>query len=219
MFPDLPSLGVHLEHLKWMPLFERGEAVDWLRQVVNWLAVATLLEALFGVERSRIAIAVMAALAIVWRLLIGVAMPLEEYAALIAVVVWTAAISRLRGRDALVAALFATSVILQALEPFHFLDQARRFGWIPFVSFIQGPRENGIRVFFDKAFTYGALVWLVARAGISWTPATAVCGVLVFALRLLQTYLPGRSAEITDVTMLVMLACVMKMLREAPESY
>jgi hypothetical protein len=110
-------------------------------------------------------------------------------------------------------------VILQALEPFHFLDHARRFGWIPFVSFIDGPRENGVRVFFDKAFTYGALVWLMARAGITWAAATVTCGVLVFALRLLQTYLPGRSAEITDVAMLVMLACIMKTLRDVPEGY
>jgi VanZ family protein len=34
-----------------------------------------------------------------------------------------------------------------------------------------------------------------------------------------QIYLPGRTAEITDATMLVMLAIIMKLMRDVPERY
>jgi VanZ family protein len=42
--------------------------------------------------------------------------------------------------------------------------------------------------------------------------SAAFGGVLVFGLRLLQVYLPGRSAEITDVILLLMLAAMMKLI-------
>ncbi len=129
----------------------------------------------------------------------------------IAILAWTA-MSRLRGRAVIVAILFIVLVILQALDPFHFLAEPRQFGWIPFASFIDGPRENGVRVFFEKAFTYGTLVWLPVRAGMSFPITTMAGAALVFCLRLAQVFLPGRSAEITDAVMVLMMAGLMFLL-------
>jgi VanZ family protein len=57
------------------------------------------------------------------------------------------------------------------------------------------------------------------RAGFSWTVASVMCTILVLGLRMAQIYLPGRTAEITDATMLVMLAIIMKLMRDVPERY
>jgi len=65
-------------------------------------------------------------------------------------------------------------------------------------------------------FTYGALVWLIARTGIPWTVAVSASTGLVLCLRLMQVFLPGRSAEITDPIMVLLVAGVMKSLGEGP---
>jgi hypothetical protein len=51
---------------------------------------------------------------------------------------------------------------------------------------------------FLRCFTNGALVWLLVRGGLPALPATAAGAGLVFAVELLQTWLPGHTAEITD---------------------
>ena len=59
------------------------------------------------------------------------------------------------------------------------------------------------------------MLWLVNRAGLAWLPATLLTAALVMALRLTQMWLPGRSAEITDVMMVLILAAVMKVLEQS----
>jgi hypothetical protein len=46
--------------------------------------------------------------------------------------------------------------------------------------------------------------------------ATAIGAGLVFILRIIQIYLPGRSAEITDTIMVLALAGLMKLVAENP---
>lgn len=118
------------------------------------------------------------------------------------------------GAAPLIAALFAIHVCIIALRPFQFLPEPRPFGWVPFLSFMMAPRESAVRSFLEKAFTYGTLVWLMVRAG--WKLGrTAIAAVaLVLALRIVQTDLPGRSAEITDAIMVLGLAGVMKLIED-----
>ena len=114
----------------------------------------------------------------------------------------------------LVAVLFALHVSINALRPFQFLPEARPFGWVPFLSFLTASRESAVRAFFEKAFMYGTLVWLMARAGWTVARATMVAAGTVLALRLSQTYLPGRSAEITDTIMVLGLAGVLHLVEK-----
>jgi VanZ family protein len=217
LFPYVPTLYSRI--FLTMPLWSFKSWLALGRYTVDWLAVGLLLEALFGLAKSRIAIGLMTGFVIAGRLIIGIAVSVEELSALLAAVIWIGFVSRISIRPALIALLFLCSVTLEALQPFHFVLQAHRFGWIPFLSLIDGLRETGVRVFFEKSFTYGALVWLMARAGLSWVSSTTICGLLVLGLRFVQVYLPGRSAEITDFTILVMLACMMKLMRDVPDAY
>jgi hypothetical protein len=62
------------------------------------------------------------------------------------------------------------------------------------------------------------MLWLLARAGLS--VGLAAIGVpLVLSLRLMQVYLPGRSDEITDAILVLLLAGTMKLVELAePET-
>lgn len=213
LFPYLPVFNLH-KH--WAgPL--RFPLLDVSREAVVWLVIAVLLEAVAGVARSRWLIVLLAPAVVLMRFLIAeiVVTPAEMAGAVLGPVVW-ALLSRIRARAAVVAALFAGLIVVQGLEPFKFSGTARLFGWTPFRSFLQGPRETGVRMFFEKIFTYGALIWLLARAGCSLRTAALVGGALVLCLRLTQVYLPGRSAEITDVIMLLIVAVIMKLMGAGP---
>jgi len=118
------------------------------------------------------------------------------------------------GAAPLIATLFAIHVCIIALRPFQFLPEPRPFGWVPFLSFLMAPRESAVRSFLEKAFTYGTLVWLVVRAGWKLGRTAIVAAALVLALRIVQTDLPGRSAEITDAIMVLGLAGVMKLIED-----
>jgi VanZ family protein len=188
------------------------------RNFANWLAVAVLLEAFFGIAVSRRALPWMVAVTLALRIFVveRVFSPIELAGGVAAALVWILVLSRVRIRAQVVAALFTVSLVAQALEPFTFNAVARPFGLIPFRSFLESSFENGVPVFFEKSFTYGGFVWLGIRAGIPSAVMAAGGGGLVLGLRVIQTYLPGRSAEITDAIMLLLLAAGLKLMGEDP---
>jgi VanZ family protein len=211
LFPYFPALGFHAVLTAPVPL-------DLYEQTVYWLAAAVLVESLIGVRSSRLILAMLVVMVLMVRVFVtdDPISSAETGGAVLAALLWIP-LSRVNRRGPIVAALFVVLVILQALQPFQFNALPRSFGWIPFASFIDGPRNNGIRVFFEKAFTYGALVWLPIRAGASFTVATIFGVALVFALRRAQVFLPERSAEITDALIVLMMAGLLKVVREPVE--
>ncbi len=210
LFPYFPHVDfhAHLDAGVWV-------LVEVLKQTVYWLAAAAILEAMVGVARSRWVLAATIAIVLTARVfLIGGSISSSEIlGAMLALLAWMV-LSRIERRTAIVSILFVAALIVQALQPFQFLLIPREFGWIPFASLIAAPRETAVLSFFEKAFLYGALVWLPVRAGASFAMAAGFGTALVLALRVAQVYLPGRSAEITDAVMVLLLAGVMWLLRE-----
>ena len=211
--PFVPSL--HAWHYS-RALATMGNAVPFeplavYKQFVLWLALGALLEALAGAAFSRKALAPIAILVLAARVAIPTQSPVRAdlIGAAAGVLLWTLVISRLRARVAIVAALFAAFIAIDALRPFTFLDAPRRFGWIPFASFIDGPRGSASRMFLEKTFLYGGMLWLAMETGMSRIRATLAVLALVVALRVAQMWLPDRSAEITDAAMVLILAAVM----------
>jgi VanZ family protein len=215
LFPYAPVFDplryAALAHVFKSPLFP---SVELLGRIAFWLAVAVLLEALLCVARSRSALVILVVSVLLTRLVNVVLLPVDVAGALIAAAAWFA-LSRLPARVPLVAGLFLVFAILQALQPFRFLPVPRHFGWTPFLAFINGPRLEGTRSFLEKSFTYGALLWLWTRAGLPWAMVTIAMALLELGLRFAQTWLPGRSAEVTDAIMVLMLAAVMKLVDES----
>jgi VanZ family protein len=220
LFPYVPTIDLHKYWQAVKPLLvaPRLPAQALYRHTVNWLAIAVLLEAVAGAARSRLVFILFIPAVLFARILIiDIALsPAEVAGGLIAGLAWIGILSRLRAGVILITLMLVGSVIVQSLDPFHFSATARAFGWIPFRSFLSGSIGANGASFFEKAFTYGALTWLLVRAGCSLRTATLLGGSLVLCLRLEQVYLPGRSAEITDVLLLVMLAAMMMLMSEDP---
>jgi VanZ family protein len=220
LFPYVPVIDLHkywdaLKPLVFSPVLP---PLDLYRHTVIWLAVALLIEALFGNVRSRVALFVLVPAVLFARVLIvdAVLSPAEVAGGVLGTLVWWF-FSRRRSRAVVIAALFVGVVAIEALEPFRFSSVAHPFGWIPFAAFMRGSVEVNVRSFFQKVFTYGMLTWLVARAGYKLAVAAGVSCGLVLCLRLTQVFLPGRSAEVTDPIMLLLVAGVMQAMGENPE--
>jgi hypothetical protein len=104
--------------------------------------------------------------------------------------------------------LLASAIVLRELSPFRFAETPHAFSWIPFAATFESERQSATVILLRKAFEYGALVWLFRSEGMSYARAAiAVAGSLA-VLEAIQRYLPGRSPEITDsvVTLLMALA-------------
>ncbi len=192
-------------------------ALDLFRFFAAWLVLGLMLEALLGTARSRVALPLFLAASLLLRALVAYVEPLEIAGGAAATLLWTGVLWRVQARAKIAAVFSVALVVLLALAPFHFSASQHDFGWVPFRGFLAAPTDSAIRVFFEKAFYYGGMIWLLVRAGLSIGTAAAIGAVLVFALRLLQVYLPGRSAEITDAILLLMLAAMMKLIALAPE--
>ena len=211
LYPFVPSFHAHGDRFAAVSSFD---ALGIFKQTVLWLAVATLVEAVAGAARIRIVLPAMAVFVLVVRITIpGAGLAGNDLAGVaLGVLGWLFILSRLHARTKIAAGLFAAFVIVDAFRPFVLLPAPREFGWIPFQGFIDGPRGNALRVFLEKTFIYGSLLWLFNRSGLSWLAATLAAAGLIFALRVAQVWVPDRSAEITDVMMVLILATVMKVL-------
>jgi len=220
LFPYVPTIDLHKywQALKPLLLDPNLSGVALYRHTVGWLAVALLFEALVGVARSRLVFVLFIPAVLFTRILVVdiTLSPAEVVGGIIAVMAWVGPLSRVRFGPILITLMFVGAVVVESLEPFHFSATARPFGWIPFRSFIFGSIATNVSSFFEKAFTYGALTWLLVRAGCSLRTAALLGGALVLCLRLQQVYLPGRSAEITDLFMLMIFAAIMKLMSEDP---
>jgi VanZ family protein len=215
LYPYVPTIDLHKywNALKPLVFAPQLRPLDLLRHTGTWLALATMLEALFGAARRRIVFLLFVPAVLFLRILIlgTVLSPAEVAGGALAVLLWLGSLAQLGFRAGLVAALFTVVITVQGLEPFQFLTRPRPFGWIPFLSFMGGSLEQNTASFFEKVFMYGGLLWLLTRAGLRLALAAPATAGLVLALRYAQTYLPGRSAEITDFVIVVVLAAVMRL--------
>jgi VanZ family protein len=220
LFPYAPRLGPtdYLDVLRPILLSSRLSPRELYEQLLLWLAVALLLQALVGVNRSRIAFGWVVFLALFARgWIVGAPLsPEQVLSGILAVLVWATFLWRWSARAGWIAVLFAIHVTLEALRPFQFSPHAHRFSLVPFRSFLEASRASGIYSFLNKTFTYGVLIWSMVRAGRPLKNATTLAAGLVFILRIIQIYLPGRSAEITDTIMVLALAGLMKLVAENP---
>jgi hypothetical protein len=107
-----------------------------------------------------------------------------------------------------IAALFAVVVVQTRILPLQWALEPKQFQWIPFFGFLHGSMQLNIIAFWQKLYLYGALLWLSVRAGMRLDAAVALECVLLLATGMLQVFLIGRSAEITDAVMALILGVI-----------
>ncbi len=181
--------------------------VEVWASAAEWLAAGLAMEAFFGRMRPRWLLAAMVCLPV--RLFIAErSLTLSEVlGAALALLLW----SLLPDRKRLPAGVFllASATVLRELSPFRFAETPHPFSWIPFAATFEYGRQPATVALLRKAFEYGALVWLFCSRGISHArAAVAVAGSLA-VLEAMQRYLPGRTPEITDSVVALLMALVL----------
>ncbi|MES1938283.1 VanZ family protein [Salinisphaera hydrothermalis] len=217
LFPYVPTLDLHAywRAIKPVVVHPTLHAFDIASYTVIWTVVAALLADLAGRERSRWLI-VVAMLAVLSAKIIIThnRLSLSEIVALpIAVIAWQiiAGAPRRTG-GVLLAILLAMVVLGDRLLPFDWQSNAHHFDWIPFFSILHGSMAANTQALADKLFLYTSLVWLLSVAGLRHAAAGAMVAAGLFITSLLETHLPGRSAEITDALIALAAAAVLSWL-------
>jgi hypothetical protein len=177
------------------------------RYFAIWLTASELTAAIFGSRLSLllqpllIGFVLAAKVAVVDSVLIWP----ELIAAGFALLLWPFLARFITRRSMIVALVLLASIVVERLRPFKF-EAARDFGWLPFRAFLGGSIMVNTAAFFEKGFLYGSALWLLSRAGLKTWVAASVVAVLLFGTSVAETMIVGRSAEITDTVMVLLIA-------------
>ena len=175
-------------------------ALELLRYVAGWLVVAYAIRLLTRREYAFPAAFAVVGIVLFGRLVVvGKTLNFSELVALAACMPVAAFLIVLRERRVTVlAALLAAAIVAQGITPFDLLPEPHGFSWMPFRSSLGENLETNYSALLEKAFWYLSLVWLLTRSG--WSRAAAAIGTAGFlaAIEIVQMWLPGRSADVTD---------------------
>jgi VanZ family protein len=210
-YPYVPTTDLHKfwEALKPIVLTPNLTFNDLWRHTTIWLVLFALLESILGRRRSVIGAVLFAVFLIGARILIvDRTLSMAEVAgAGLALCVWPLGLLLpLRVRASLLALVFGGYIVVERLQPFLFEATPRGFGWLPFRSFMTGSLEIDLMAFLEKCFLYGSLLFLLIEAGWRLRNSALFIALALFATSWVETYLPGRSAEITDAVMVLLIA-------------
>ena len=179
---------------------------------VMWTVVAALLADLTGRGRSRWLIVAAMIAVISAKILIthNRLSPSELVALPIAGVAWQL-LSRLTRKSvgAILAVLLAGVILGDRLLPFDWQPYGHEFGWVPFFSILHGSMAANTQALANKVFLYSSLIWLITVSGRRHLTAGALVAAGLFVTSMLETHLPGRSAEITDAVIALGAAAVL----------
>jgi VanZ family protein len=213
LYPFVPTINAHKYWNALGPILRAPsiDAYDLARQTAIWLTLYALIDA---VVRGRKSIHLMSlfVLAVICGkiLIISLNIRMAELAgAAVALVIWMLLLKlRPSVRAGIAGVVLCGYVIVSRFEPFRFQSVRRPFGWVPFHSFMFGSLMVDTLSFLEKFFLYGSVVYLLGfAAGRRWAVTLSVAAV-IFATSWVQTFLPDRSAEITDGLMVLIIGLV-----------
>jgi VanZ family protein len=223
LYPYVPVIDLHKywDALKPVVFHPRPTGYDLFRYTAIWLTVGSLIEAVGGRRCGWLLFPLFSAAVLFAKVaIIGKTLSAAEIGgAAIALAIWLllAICGSARIRVTATALLFAAYIVAERLEPFQFTAYGRAFGWTPFRSFLYGSVEVNITSFLEKAFLYGALIWLFDKSGLRSALSTILVAMLLFATSWAETFLPGRSAEITDALMALLIGAIIAALKTPTE--
>ncbi|MDA3922557.1 MAG: VanZ family protein [Salinisphaera sp.] len=208
LFPYVPSLDLHQYWSAVKPILVSPHVTSWAiaSYTVRWLVAAELVSQ--AARRASLAlwpvVVVMAGVFLAKIVIVHNSLSASELVGAAMVLgVWSipgpsTAYGRPRWRTALVALALAVFIVCERLRPFEFATYGHDFGWMPFTSLLHGSMSINSIALLEKSFLYGSLIWLLHRLGWPLISAGVAVALGLFITSLAETHLPGRSAEITD---------------------
>ena len=193
--PFIPVLGMHKLRAALSPL----RTPHWTPQdVARWMAAWIIFGTILRVVTSRFAFPLLFAASaavslcmtvlflghsISWNEIIGLvlASPITFFAGL-----------RVQ------ATCVCVGLLISGLAPFQFQETPARFGWIPFVGFLESDWGLAFRVVSEKGYLYAGAVWLLYQTGLARVTCGVSIALLLAVIEWTQRYLPGRSPEVAD---------------------
>ena len=217
LYPFVPTIDLHKYWNTVKPLIFSPSLSGYnlFRHTAIWLTIFTLLSKIAA--EQRLLIVPLFAFVVLFSkiLIISASLSVAEVAgAVVAYLMWLVFYHNRRTYVVMALVLFAAMVIAQRLEPFQFADHQVPFGWIPFRSFMYGSIDVDVLSFLEKFFLYGSSIWLLTEAGISNRSATGIIACTLFATSIAETYLPHRSAEITDAVMALAIGSIFALVNQ-----
>ena len=218
LYPYVPTIDAHKywHAVRGMLLAPRLPPWELAHDTLVWLLVVSVIYALYGYRRWLWLFTLFAAMEFLGRILI-VSTTLDwpdVIGAGLALLIWLQ-LSRLNRRGfAVIAGLFVLLLLARRLDPFTFNPTPlHSFGWMPFRSFLTATAHSRVPIVWEKWFLYAGTIWLLSWAGVALPIGTAMTSGVLLATSVAQIYLPGRSAEITDALMALLLGLAIGGLR------
>jgi len=210
LYPFFPAIGItHLrQELALLVRDPQFSVVETWADCAEWFAVGLALDAVFAHMRSSWLAAAMlcvpAQMAIAGRYL-----TIPEIAGpLIALLLWH--LVRTEARPRWCAWMLGSAIVLRQLQPFYFLAVPQPFSWVPLKATLVSGRSDAIVVIARKSFDYGVMIWALCCTGIPYVWAGLAAAVVLGVTEAIQTYLPGRTPEITDPLLALLMMLVLR---------
>jgi VanZ family protein len=206
VFPLFPIIGTFTPKERWKVFAHASpfDTVNLISTTVSWFAGGVLLRA--GRIRNARRWLAIALVAIPLQFVIIERQPLPSQ--LIGAVLGLLLFFWL-GRKPFVlpveAAAFLLALIIRGLAPFQWTEAERGFNWVPFGGFLNTPWQQGILILFEKGFYYGTAIWLLVAAGMRWWQSTVLVAAVLGLIEAIQMHLPGRTPEIADPVLAILL--------------
>jgi VanZ family protein len=225
LFPYVPIISLNKYWHAIQPLLHPLPLLpmDLARFTVIWLAIGVMVEAACGFRWTLLMLPALIGAEIFGSILIldRSLRPPGIAGAALAFLLWLLPLRlipqrRIVWRYRLLALAMAVLVTALRLEPFHLAATPHGFNWIPFHGAMYGSINIAMQAFFEKFFLYGSLIWLLERSGVRLGLASVGVAALLFATSAAETWLPGRSAEITDGLTALVIGWVFALLAPRP---
>jgi hypothetical protein len=130
----------------------------------------------------------------------------EAAGALLAALLLGQGLSRHPRRNVFITVAVLTTLVVSGLSPFGFQTEPQAFSWVPFSGALEADVGLGFRNLLRKSFQYGMTIWLLREAGLRLRTAGFATIGMLGGIELAQRHLPGRTAEITDPVLGLLLA-------------
>jgi VanZ family protein len=210
LFPYAPTIDLHKYWRSVQPLLHASGMApyDLFRCTVLWLSLIFVARIGLGLP-ARFLLLAIAGFFLAKVLIIGQYMsPPDIAGAGLALILCLMVRRRIDAVLVPVAVLFAVMVVQTRILPFQLALEPKPFQWIPFFGFLHGSLQLNIIALWEKFYLYGALLLLLVKAGMRPGFAVTLECVILLATSLAQSFLIGRSAEITDALIALFLGLI-----------